>query len=137
VRWYLAPYRQYASFSGRADRAEYWTYSLVNSAILIVLRILADTSTTLLVIDFAFLALTLLPTIAVTVRRLHDTDRSGWFVLLVLVPVLGWALLLTWTLQPSGDPNQHGHRPGHADADPVDDRAAARRRAESLADWQL
>jgi len=136
VRSYFAPYRQYASFSGRAGRAEYWTFGLVNLAISIGLRVLSDGSTTFQAIDLAFLVLTLLPTIAVTVRRLHDTDRSGWLALLVLVPILGWLLLLAMTLQPSDDQNRYGNRPGQADSGPLDDRAAARKAAHDLAEWQ-
>jgi len=136
VRSYFAPYRQYASFSGRAGRAEYWTFGLVNLAISIGLRVLSDGSTTFQAIDLAFLVLTLLPTIAVLVRRLHDTDRSGWLALLTIVPVLGWLLLLAMTLQPSDDQNRYGNRPGQEDAGPLDERAAARKAAHNLAEWQ-
>jgi uncharacterized membrane protein YhaH (DUF805 family) len=100
--------QKYANFSGRAIRSEYWWFAL---AYIIAYLVLA-------VVDYvlgiqlltAILALGLLiPSIAVGVRRLHDLDKSGWWLLLGLIPIVGGLVLLYWFCQP-GTPgaNQFG-----------------------------
>ncbi|MBW3638363.1 MAG: DUF805 domain-containing protein [Actinobacteria bacterium] len=103
-------FSQYAGFSGRARRSEYWWFSLA-VFLIIVLATVVD-----LVIGtfpafyaLAFLAV-LLPSIAVGVRRLHDTGKSGWFYLLAFVPFGGIALLVFFVMDSSPD-NQYGPSP--------------------------
>ena len=106
-------WEKYAVFSGRAGRREYWLFLLLNvlvclagtivDAVLYPRLHLAETAATL-----AFL----IPNMAVTFRRLHDIDRSGWWFLLILVPVIGWIVLLVWHLKPSTPgPNRFGPHP--------------------------
>lgn len=103
---YVNAMRQYAVFSGRASRAQYWYFQLVFLVILIVALIL-DVATENAESDplGAFLTLAilvhLLPALAITARRLHDTDRSGWFILIGYIPVIGQIMLLIFMTEPS------------------------------------
>ena len=112
-------FRKYATFRGRAGRAEFWYFYLFNMLIsvalvsaFLVLNAADEGSTA----GMAFLGLWLLysvaatlPALAVTVRRLHDTGRSGWFMLLALIPLVGPIVLYVFYAQqgPPG-PNQYG-----------------------------
>jgi len=109
--------RQYATFGGRARRAEYWWFilftalvSVVASTIDAVLGTMTQTGLGLIgtVVSLALL----LPSLAVTVRRLHDTDRSGWWVLAFLIPIAGFVLWLVFMLSDSNpQPNRWGPSP--------------------------
>ena len=88
-------FSQYASFGGRASRPEFWWWALFCVIATLVLGVVSDK------LSAAFSLATLLPYIAVTTRRLHDTDRSGWWQLLFFLPVIGWLVMLYWLVQPS------------------------------------
>lgn len=110
-------FRKYAVFSGRAPRAEYWWFTLFLLLAGFALG-LADTLFFLTPaeqtgpLNTIFTLATLLPSLAVGARRLHDVDRSAWWLLLWLVPVLGWLILLWWTVQPgTRGPNRFGPDP--------------------------
>ena len=104
-------FRKYAEFSGRAPRSEYWWFQLLVAIVWIVmdslLTITAGTSNTpnlALLSVFGLMLLGLfLPNLSVLVRRLHDTNRSGLFVLIGLVPFLGGIVLFVFALLPSDD----------------------------------
>jgi uncharacterized membrane protein YhaH (DUF805 family) len=109
--------QQYVGFSGRARRSEYWWFFLFNVLVSIVASILdsvlgtmSDDTNVGLIGSIAGLAL-LLPSIAVGIRRLHDTSRSGWWILIGLVPIVGWIVLLVFYVQDSHGDNQHGPSP--------------------------
>jgi uncharacterized membrane protein YhaH (DUF805 family) len=94
-------FRKYAVFSGRASRSEYWFFVLFQLLLLIVLVIvdvLAFRGSVAVFTTLGWLIL-LLPNFAVTVRRLHDIDMSGWWILIAFVPLIGGILLLVWTCQ--------------------------------------
>jgi uncharacterized membrane protein YhaH (DUF805 family) len=117
--YYTNVLKKYAEFDGRAARKEYWMFVLVNSIISIIISILGN------LIDFKLLSsvyalAVLLPSIAVLVRRLHDTNRSGWWILLMLVPFIGAIVLLVFAVFDSqpGD-NQYGPNPKGDTAVPV------------------
>lgn len=97
---YVGVWKKYAVFHGRAGRAEYWTFTLINYAIFILLGALgrATESGALGAIGMIFVAAQIVPGLAVTVRRLHDTDRSGWLILIALIPILGALALLFFML---------------------------------------
>jgi uncharacterized membrane protein YhaH (DUF805 family) len=99
-------FAKYADFSGRATRPEYWWFFLFQVGVFLVTITIWD-----LLYYVAFVAL-LLPGLAVGARRLHDINKSGWFLALGLIPVLGFLVLLYWFVQPS-DPggNLYGHPP--------------------------
>lgn len=102
---------QYAGFSGRARRSEYWWFQLFFLLVLAVAAgVDAAVGTEAVLFAVAFLAL-MLPTLAVSVRRLHDTGRSGWFYLLNWVPIVGPILLLVWFVTDSHPDNQYGPSP--------------------------
>lgn len=91
MQWYLAVLKNYVGFSGRARRKEYWMFTLINAIVGAIINVIQ----LILGLEFPFLSLiylaaTIIPVIALCVRRLHDTDRSGAWALLYLVPVIGW-----------------------------------------------
>lgn len=118
MNWYLAVLKKYATFSGRARRKEFWMYSLFNT-IFIVLLMIADgllgfisRSTGLGILSTLYILSTLLPSIALTVRRLHDIGRSGWWHLIVLVPIVGPIVLIVFScLDSQAGENQFGPNP--------------------------
>jgi len=102
--YYTEPWRKFALLKGRATRPEYWTFTLVNIAIA-VLTSLLDLATGLVdsyedygPFTLLFLFASLLPSIAVTVRRLHDGNRRGWWILAHGIPLIGWMVWLFQTL---------------------------------------
>ena len=93
---------QYATFSGRASRSEFWWFFLFQVLAIIVTSMLGE-----MVYSVVVLAL-LLPALAVGTRRLHDVGRSGWWQMLMLTGI-GYLVLLFWWVQPSGlQPNEYG-----------------------------
>jgi uncharacterized membrane protein YhaH (DUF805 family) len=116
VNWYVAVLKNYAGFTGRARRTEYWMFVLFNVVIGIVLEIIGLLIHTQIIYYLYGLAV-LIPGLAVAVRRLHDTDRSGWWLLLGLIPLVG-AIILIVFLATEGQPgnNQYGTNPKLAPA---------------------
>lgn len=113
-----ACFSKFATFSGRARRAEYWWFTLFNVIVGLVLGF-AQGGAELGIADLYSLVI-LLPSLAVSARRLHDTGRSGWWQLLVFVPIVGWIVLLIWFCQPSNvGHNIHGADPIGGDAAPL------------------
>ena len=86
-------FKKYAEFNGTAARSEFWWWALFT---IIANGVLTAISFRL---GNAFSLATLLPSLAVGARRLHDTDRSGWLQLLGLIPVIGWIILIIWFAQ--------------------------------------
>jgi uncharacterized membrane protein YhaH (DUF805 family) len=113
MQWYLAVLKNYAGFSGRARRTEYWMFGLVNFVITLVFYILAFLHAGFFIVLVALYGLAVLvPSLAVLVRRLHDTGMSGWWILIVLVPFVGGIVLLVFTLLPGNHgPNRYGDDP--------------------------
>ncbi|WP_394755545.1 DUF805 domain-containing protein [Rhodoferax sp.] len=93
-------FAKYADFNGCAIRSEFWWWVLFNLVANIALGVVSDK------LSAAFTIATLLPYIAVTARRLHDTDRSGWLQLLGFIPIIGWVLLIYWCSQEGKSPNR-------------------------------
>jgi len=112
LEYYTAVLKNYAGFAGRARRAEYWMFALINAIISIVLAVVDMTVGLGGALQGLYGLAVLIPSLAVGVRRLHDTNRSGWWLLIVLIPVLGWIALLVFFVQDSdaGD-NQYGPNP--------------------------
>lgn len=130
LEWMLMPYRRYADFSGRSRRKEYWMFTLFSvivSLILVALLFAGGMGN----IDpntgepqmgaMAYLAMILLvvwglgsivPSIAVQVRRFHDQDKSGWFVLIGFIPYVGGLIVLVFMcLEGTRGPNRFGSDP--------------------------
>jgi uncharacterized membrane protein YhaH (DUF805 family) len=105
---------QYAGFTGRARRSEYWYWTLFYIILSIIASMLdrAIFHSTYASWFGAIVGLGLLiPSLAVAVRRLHDTSRSGWWILLGLIPVVGGIILLIFYIQDSHGDNQYGPSP--------------------------
>jgi uncharacterized membrane protein YhaH (DUF805 family) len=106
---YLAVLKKYAIFTGRARRTEYWMFLLVSFGISIILEIIdAAAHTTLLGILYSLAIL--IPSVAVGVRRLHDTGRSGWWLLLALIPIVGTIIVIVWYATDS-QPGENAYGP--------------------------
>ncbi len=118
MNWYLEVLRKYAEFNGRASRQEYWFFLLFNlliSAFLATIDFFSGTfnvETGFGLLSGIYSLAVLVPSIAVTVRRLHDTDRSGWWLFIGLIPIIGGIVLFIFTIldSTSGD-NQYGPNP--------------------------
>jgi uncharacterized membrane protein YhaH (DUF805 family) len=118
MNYYTDVLKKYAVFSGRARRKEYWMFFLFNTVIELALGyILAQlgartNNIALIFLAYVYALAVIIPSIAVTVRRLHDVNQSGWLFLVVLIPLIGWIILLVFTLMDSnpGD-NQYGPNP--------------------------
>ncbi|MGW2524316.1 DUF805 domain-containing protein [Streptomyces sp. NPDC001617] len=111
------PLKKYAQFSGRSRRAEYWQYALVIGIAYVVLMVLALASKSSVVFGLiaVFYLGILVPSLAVGVRRLHDTGKSGWWLLFGIVPLVGGITLLVFTcLDSQPGPNQYGPNPKEA-----------------------
>lgn len=118
MNWFLVVLKKYATFSGRAQRAEYWYFLLFSSLIVIALSVIdsmtgsynEDTGWGLL--SGLYSIAVLLPSIAVGARRLHDTSRTGWWLLIGLIPVIGTIVLIVFFVLDStpGD-NAYGPNP--------------------------
>jgi uncharacterized membrane protein YhaH (DUF805 family) len=111
MNYYMEVLKKYATFGGRARRAEYWMFTLINVIIAVVVAFVSAK------IGMAWLYMVyaigvLLPSLAVGIRRLHDTGRSGWYLFIALIPLIGAIVLLVWMIQDSqpGD-NQYGSNP--------------------------
>ncbi|MEH7451641.1 DUF805 domain-containing protein [Gottfriedia acidiceleris] len=92
--WYLKVLKNYVGFHGRASRTEYWMFLLINAIITFLLSLLDNLANTDNMISGIYGLLTLLPLIAVGVRRLHDIGKSGWWYLISLIPFIGLIILL-------------------------------------------
>ena len=123
MSWYLEVLKKYAVFSGRARRAEYWYFVLFNIIVAIVLSLIDTLLGTFnfmqgvgLLSGLYSLAV-LIPTLAVTVRRLHDIDRTGWWIFINLIPLIGFIVLLVFAVT-DGTPgsNRYGPNPKGATA---------------------
>jgi len=108
--WYIAVLKKYAVFSGRAGRKEYWMFVLFNFIFALAAFLLGLITFGLLYI--AYIVAVFVPTLAVSVRRLHDIGKSGWYYLIILIPIAGpiWFLVLMCTDSQPGD-NQYGPNP--------------------------
>jgi uncharacterized membrane protein YhaH (DUF805 family) len=118
MNWYIGALKQYAVFSGRARRKEYWFFQLFNTLFVIALIVVDAMTGTMRgkaglgLLSLLFILATFLPALGVLVRRLHDTNRSGWWILIGLIPLVGPIIMLVFTFQDSQPgTNQYGPNP--------------------------
>lgn len=113
IDYYVDVLRKYAVFSGRARRAEYWYFLLYNALISLGIGIIAATLGDMLgIVGILYGLAVLIPSLAVSVRRLHDIDKSGWWLLLSFIPLIGGLVLLLFFVQDgTPGPNKFGPDP--------------------------
>ncbi|MDD7939999.1 DUF805 domain-containing protein [Actinomycetospora lutea] len=125
MQWYLKVLKQYVDFGGRARRTEFWMFVLFNAIAYILLALIdvligtasfAATGTGFQfgggLLSGLYSLAVLLPSLAVAVRRLHDTDRTGWWLLIALVPLVGGIVLLVfYCIEGTRGANQYGPDP--------------------------
>ena len=112
MHWYLDVLKNYTGFSGRARRTELWMFWLINLGIAIVLTVIESILGLPGVLSGLYNLAILLPSIAVGMRRLHDTDRTGWWLLIAFVPFVGAiVLLIFFCLEGTKGDNQYGPDP--------------------------
>ncbi len=112
MSWYLQVLKKYAVFSGRARRKEYWYFALFSFIITLVLVLIDNLVGTYSVLSGLYSLAVLLPEIGVSIRRLHDTGHSGWWLLIGLIPLIGRIILLIYMVSDSQvGTNQYGPSP--------------------------
>ena len=118
MNWFVLALKQYAVFSGRSRRSEYWFFVLFYLLIYIALSVVDwmlgtySASAQVGLLSSGFSLAMVVPSIAVAARRLHDTGRSGWWQLLVLLPIVGAIILIVFLVQDSKPgQNQYGPNP--------------------------
>ncbi|SDK28349.1 Uncharacterized membrane protein YhaH, DUF805 family [Ferrimonas sediminum] len=123
MNWYLTVLKKYAVFRGRARRREYWFFVLFNILIALTLALVDSSMGTFDpeagtgLLGALYSLAVLIPSLAVAVRRLHDTGRSGWWLLLLLIPLVGVIVLLVFmALSGQREANEYGDDPRHTDS---------------------
>jgi len=121
--WFFTVMNKCAHFDGRSRRKEFWIYELVNFVLMFVFFIGGDVAfgtnvhpdgvEAALYFPFAlYILVSILPSLSVTVRRLHDTGKSGWMILLCLIPIIGGIIVLVFmALDSDPEPNRYGPNP--------------------------
>jgi uncharacterized membrane protein YhaH (DUF805 family) len=117
VDWYFEVLKKYAVFSGRARRKEYWYYSLVSLIIILVLAVVDhrmgnfDSKNHIGLLGGIYILATTCPNLAVAMRRLHDTGRSGWWFLLAFIPIGNIIFFIFLVFDSEPGTNQYGPNP--------------------------
>lgn len=105
MHWFIDPIKNhYADFNGRVGRQEFWMFILFSFLLNVALEIV-DVEVLAMVVWLALIV----PNIALTSRRLHDTGKSGWWQLLWLIPVVGWIILIVWLATKTDAANMFGN----------------------------
>lgn len=125
MHWYFDALRKYAAFTGRSRRAEYWVFFVINFVVYLAaafLDVMAGTFSKEMGVGLAsgvYALFVLLPSVSVSVRRLHDTNRSAWWLLLGFVPIIGpLVLFVIYCLEGTPGDNDYGGDPKAEAAEP-------------------
>lgn len=116
MHWYFMVLKKYITFNGRSQRTEYWCFLLSNTIIILLLTLI-DIMIGIynfnngIGLTFVYLLLTIIPTLAVLTRRLHDTNRSAWWIFILLIPIIGLVVLITFLVEDSHEENEYGLNP--------------------------
>ena len=131
IDWYKkAIFDNYANFTGRARRSEYWYYLLTNFIVVMLLVVISGFLSFLhyslgivgMILYFLYLALTIVPSLAVIVRRLHDVGKSGWYYFVAFIPFIGFIWLLVFLVTDSEyGTNAWGPNPKNAADDDINE----------------
>ena len=108
---YKTAFTRYVDFSGRTSVGGFWRFVAVNFVVAVALGLLGSVASFFFVLYVVYALAVLLPSLAIAVRRLHDTGKTGWFILLGLIPLIGFIVLIVFYVQPSDGPNHFGPGP--------------------------
>ena len=109
MNWYFNVLRKYADFSGRASRTEFWMFTLVNLIIILILSAVSRFfGWQASLVDNIYNLAVFIPGLAVGVRRLHDTDRTGWWLLIAIIPLVDLILLVFFVQASQPGANEYG-----------------------------
>lgn len=114
MNWYIVAWKKFTDFKGRATRSEYWYFVLFNFIVTVLLSMLDlafglyDIESNIGVLSGLYSVVAILPGLAVGTRRLHDIDRSGWWQLMVFIPVIGTIVLAIMFMLDSKEDNEYG-----------------------------
>lgn len=120
MEWYLLAFRKFAEFKGRSPRKEYWMFTLFNLLIALGLGMLAGLvggkgGGLTDVVSGLYTLVVFVPSLALSVRRLHDTGKSGWWMLITLIPLVGPLIMLFFMAKDSQlGTNEYGPNPKEA-----------------------
>jgi uncharacterized membrane protein YhaH (DUF805 family) len=112
---FIDGFKNFANFSDRARRKQYWMFTLFSVLISIAIAIFEAFLGTFFIGALFSLAV-LVPSISIAARRLHDTGRSGWWQLIILVPLIGLIVLIVFLVQDSKEDNEYGPNPKASEA---------------------
>jgi uncharacterized membrane protein YhaH (DUF805 family) len=110
MEYFIDAFKKYAEFSGRASRKQYWMFILIFTVIYLVLAAI-DAFLGMFVLAAIFNLALLIPSLSIAARRLHDTGRSGWWQLIIFLPLIGVIVLLVFLVQDSHADNEYGANP--------------------------
>lgn len=115
MQWYTDVIRRYTDFDGRSDRPEVWWFGLINLIVSLVLWAVGSAAFGFLtgeLVAVLYGLVTLLPALGVEIRRLHDTNRSGWWILISLIPLIGGITrIVFFAIAGTQGPNRFGPQP--------------------------
>ncbi len=110
MEYFIGALKKFADFTGRARRKEFWMFTLFY-IIFYAVAATIDVVTGLYMLSGIFSLALLIPTLAISARRLHDTGRSGWWQLIGLIPLIGAIVLIVFYVQDSVEGNEYGENP--------------------------
>ncbi|MCO4838188.1 MAG: DUF805 domain-containing protein [Oceanospirillaceae bacterium] len=117
--YFIGPLKKYADFTGRACRKEFWMFMLICLVINTLLSLFElDTLSVLVSLGL------LIPSLSITARRLHDTGRTGWWQLILFIPIIGFIVLIFFLVQDSHDDNDYGVNPKADDVVSIEPKTA-------------
>jgi uncharacterized membrane protein YhaH (DUF805 family) len=108
MEYFTDAYKRYADFTGRATRTQYWMFILIFMIIYIILAAIDSFLIGTIALSAIFNLVSLIPSLAIAARRLHDTGRSGWWQLIILLPLIGIIVLLVFLVMDSEGDNRFG-----------------------------
>ncbi len=111
INAYKTALSRYADFSGRTSVGGFWRFVAVNFVIVFGLGILTGIADFFFIFYVLYALALIIPGLAIAIRRLHDTGKSGWMILLGLIPFVGFIILIVFYVQPSDGPNTYGAGP--------------------------
>ncbi len=116
-----AVFSKYAEFAGRARRSEYWYFALFNFLVAVGLSLLGLVSDLFSIPYYLYSLAAFIPGLAVAVRRMHDIGKSGWWLLIAFIPLIGAIVLLVWmATEGNAGVNQYGDDPKNPSVDMSD-----------------